>query len=172
MTQPASNPMRKIRVEKVTLNIGAGESGPKLEKGKAILHDISRKKVVATLTKKRTTFGMAQKRPIGAKVTLRGRDAHALLEKLLKAVENKLKTSSFDSSGNFSFGIAEYIDIPGMKYNPDAGILGLDVCVTLERPGFRVKKKRIMKGRVGVGQRIKPEEAIEFVKREFGTHVV
>ena len=40
------------------------------------------------------------------------------------------------------FGIPEYINIPGIEYDPDIGIIGLEACVTLERPGFRIKKKK------------------------------
>ena len=128
--------MKEIRIEKITLNIGAGEAGPKLDKSKTILEKISGENVVITVTKKRTTFGGAKKKPIGAKVTIRGEKARELLKRLLQAVENRLKPSQFDSSGNFSFGIHEYIHIPGVKYDPDVGIVGMDVCVSLGRPGF------------------------------------
>ncbi len=164
------NPMQEVRLEKVTLNMGAGEAGPKLEKCKKIMEVISGKKVVITKTKKRTTF-MAKNRPIGVKVTLRGEEAMEMLKKLLAAVENKLKTSQFDESGNFSFGIKEYIHIPGMRYDPDVGMLGLDVCVTLEKPGYRVKKRRIRPGKIGKNQVIRKEEAVEWVKKNLGVEM-
>jgi len=66
------NPMKEVRLEKVTVNMGAGDSGPKLEKSKKIMEAIVRKKVVITSTKKRSTFGVAKGRQIGVKVTLRG----------------------------------------------------------------------------------------------------
>ncbi len=166
-----NNPMREIRLEKVTINAGAGEAGPKLEKSKAMLEKITGKKVVITRTHKRSTFGVAKDRPIGVKVTLRGNDAMETLKRLLGAIDNKLKTSQFDANGNFSFGIAEYIHVPGMKYDPDIGILGFDVCVTLERPGYRVKKRRYRKGKIGKSHRIKPEESIEWAKKELGVKV-
>jgi len=166
-----ANPMKKVRIEKITLNMGAGESGPKLEKSKTILEKITGVKVVITKTHKRTTFGVAKKRPIGVKATLRGEKTKGLLKILLQAVENRLKPSQFDSSGNFSFGIHEYIHIPGVKYDPDVGILGMDVCVTLERPGFRVKRKMIKPGMIGKTHRITPAEAIEWIKKEFGIEV-
>lgn len=165
------NPMKEIRIEKVTLNMGAGEAGPKLEKCKKIMEVISGKKVVITKTKKRSTF-MAKNRPIGVKVTLRGDEAKRMLKKLLAAVENKIKDSQFDENGNFSFGIKEYIHIPDMKYDPEVGILGLDVCVTLERPGYRVKKRRIRPGKIGKHHRISKEEAIEWVKKNLGVQII
>ncbi len=165
------NVMREIRLDKVTLNMGAGEAGPKLEKSQKILSKIVGRDVVITKTHKRSTFGVAKKRPIGVKITLRGEQAKQLLEKFFQAVDGKLKRDCFDKNGNFSFGIKEYIHIPGMKYDPDVGILGLDVAVTLMRPGYRVKNRRIRPGKIGKNHRIKPEESIEWVKKEFGIKI-
>ena len=165
------NPMRKIRLEKVTINLGAGESGPGLEKSKNLLEKISNKKVLVTKTHKRTTFGIAAKRPIGVKVTLRGEDAKSLLKRFLQSIDNKLKISQFDNTGNFSFGIREYINIPGIKYDPEIGILGMDVCVTLERPGFRVKKRMLKPGKISK-HAITKEESMDFAKKEFGIDVI
>jgi len=159
--------MRKIRIEKVVLNIGIGESGEKLEKAKNLLEQLTGKKAILTKTKRRTTFGVSKGREIGTKVTLRKDEAIEILKRLLATKDNKLSPRCFDKNGNFSFGIHEHIDIPGVKYDPKIGILGMDVCVTLERPGFRVKKKRITKP-VGKKHRISKEEAIEFIKKNFG----
>ena len=155
--------MRDIRIAKVVLNIGVGADG-NAEKAKELLETITGRKAVITRTHKRTTFGMARNRPIGAKVTIR-KGAKELVRKLLKAVKNKIKNSSFDNEGNFSFGIEEYILIPGMKYNPDWGILGMDVCVNLERPGFRVKRRKL-KSKIGKSHKISKEEAIAFAEKE------
>jgi large subunit ribosomal protein L5 len=163
--------MRDIRIEKVTVNIGCGDSGEKLEKAKQLLGELTEKKVVITRTHGRTTFGMAGKRPIGCKVTLRGKDAEEFLKRLLSAVENKLPKSVFDSTGNFSFGIKEHIDIPNIRYDPGIGIFGMDVSVTLERPGFRVKRKR-NPSKVGKKHLIKPEEAVEWVTKKFEVKIV
>jgi large subunit ribosomal protein L5 len=165
------NQMREIMLDKVTLNMGAGEPGPKLEKSQKILEKISGKKVVVTRTRKRTTFGGAKKRPIGAMTTVRGEQAKKMLGNMLQAVEQKLSKSCFDTNGNFSFGIKEYIHMPGMKYDPEVGILGLDVAVTLKRRGYRVKDRRIRPGRIGKNHRIKPEESMEWMKKEFGIRI-
>lgn len=105
------------------------------------------------------------------KTTLRGQEAMEFLKKVLQALENRLKDSQFDSSGNFSFGIHEYINIPGIKYDPDVGILGMDVAVTLERPGFRVRKRRLRPGKIGKSHLIKKEEAIEWARKNLGVEV-
>lgn len=165
------NPMKAIKLEKVTLNIGAGDSTPALEKGKKLLEKISGKKVVITKTHNRNTFGMAKARPIGIKVTLRGDDARKFLKMALQSVSNKLKAANFDSTGNFSFGIAEYINLPGIKYDPDIGIIGMDVAVTLVRPGYRLSRRMIRPKKIGKSHRIKKEEAIAFAKKQLGVEV-
>jgi len=164
------NPMREIRIEKVTVNIGAGEAGEKLEKAKKMLEKLVSKKIVVTRTKNRTTFGTPKGRPIGVKVTLRGKDAEEFLKKTLEARDKKLPSSVFDAQGNFSFGVKEHIDIPGVKYDPDIGIIGMDVCVTLERPGFRIERKA-MSRKIGKGHRIRPEETMKWAKEKFGIEV-
>jgi large subunit ribosomal protein L5 len=165
------NPMREIFLEKITLNMGAGESGPKLEKSKALLEKISQAKVVITTTHKRTTFGPAKGRPIGVMVTIRGEKAMELLTRLLQAVDNRIKPGQFDRSGNFSFGIAEYINVPGLKYDPDIGIMGFDVSVTLRRPGFRIPRRRIRPSRIGSSHRITPGDAQQWAIGKLGIKV-
>ena len=73
-----------------------------------------------------------------------------------------------DKEGNFAFGIKEYIDIPGMKYDMDIGIIGLEVSVTLKRPGFRIKRRTIKKKKIPSRHKITKDEAISFVKEKFG----
>lgn len=161
--------MRTIRVEKLTLNIGCGEAGEKLERAKKLLELLTGRKAVTTQTRSRTTFGTAKGRPIGVKVTLRGKAAGEFLRRTLAAVEGKLLDRCFDAQGNLSFGIKEHIDLPGVRYDPEIGIYGMDVCVTLERPGFRVKRKRL--GRQLRKHRIGPGEAREFMIKTFGVVV-
>ena len=163
--------MREIKIEKLTVNIGCGESGEKLEKARKLLAGLTGKKIVTTKTSNRTTFGMAKGRPIGCKVTLRGKDAKEFLERVLEAVDKKIAKTVFDSSGNFSFGIKEHIDIPGVEYDPEIGIFGMDVTVTLERPGYRVKRKKISH-KVGKKHIIKPEEAEEWVVKNYGVELI
>jgi len=160
------NPMQNIRIEKITLNIGCGEVGEKLDKAKKLLEVLTAKKVVITSTHKRTTFGTAKGRPIGCKVTLRGKNAEEFFKKALDAVDFKLSKSVFDKQGSFSFGIKEHISIPGVRYDPDIGIFGMDVCVSLERPGFRIKRKKIWK-KIGKKHLIKPEEAMDWVVKNY-----
>jgi large subunit ribosomal protein L5 len=158
--------MKEIRLEKVTLNMGMGEAGPKLEKGRKIMNTITGRKVVITKAKRRSSFGVPKGKDIGVKVTLRGKAAMEFLEKAFKARDNWIKPRCFDSSGNFSFGIHEYINIPGVRYDPEVGIIGMDVAVTLERPGFRIKKRMIRPKKVGKAHRITREEAMEWARKQ------
>jgi len=167
------NPMRKIRIEKVTLNIGVGEPGEKLEKAKKLLEILTGQKACITKAKKRVpAWGIRPGLPIGVKVTVRKEKAYELLKRLFAAVGNKIKKESFDEYGNFSFGIDEYIHIPGMKYDPEIGLFGMDVCVTLERPGYRVARRRLKRRKIPRRHRITKEEAIEWVKKTFNVEIV
>jgi large subunit ribosomal protein L5 len=82
-----------------------------------------------------------------------------------------LKGSSFDDQGNISVGIREHIDIPGTKYNPEIGIFGMDVSISLVRPGYRIAKKRD-KSKIGKGHRITKQQAIEFFKEQYGVEIL
>ncbi|MCK4634394.1 MAG: 50S ribosomal protein L5 [Candidatus Aenigmarchaeota archaeon] len=165
------NPMREIGIEKVTINICIGESGEKLERAKKLLESLTGKNAVKTKTKKRSTFGVQKGRPIGVKVTLRKKNAADFLKKIIDSKERKLNIKCFDGNGNFSIGIHEHIDIPGIRYDPKIGIFGMDVCVTLGRPGFRIKRRKISKS-VGKSHRISKEESMDFVKKKFEIEVI
>src|SRR3989344_4462176 len=166
------NKMKQINVAKLTLNIGIGEAGDKLNKATVLLTNIAKAKAVQTKTMKRIpTWGVRPKLAIACKVTLRKKKAEELLNRLLKAVDNKINESKFDDYGNFSFGIPEYIDIPGAEYDPNIGIIGLEAAVTLERPGFRIKR-RFMKSKIPARHKISKQEAIEFIKSKYNTEVI
>ncbi len=166
------NKMKEIKVAKVTLNIGAGKDQNQIKKGIMLLRNITNEKPVETVTKKRIAgWGIRPGLPIGCKVTLRKEKAVKLLKNLINAKESKLNEKQFDDNGNIAFGIAEYIDIPEVKYDPKIGIIGLEVCVTLERAGYRVKKRKICKRKIHKNHKISKEEAIEFMKKEFGIKI-
>jgi large subunit ribosomal protein L5 len=164
--------MREIRIEKITLNIGAGKDQARLEKGMKLLENITGIKPIKTFAKKRIPgWGLRPGLPIGCKLTLRKNAAVELFTKLLKAVDNNLKPSQFDMCGNVAFGIHEYIDIPGVKYDPSIGIMGLEICITLERPGFRIKKRKMKRKKISSRQAITKEEAIKFMESKFNVKV-
>jgi large subunit ribosomal protein L5 len=94
------------------------------------------------------------------------------MKRALEAVGNRLSESSFDQQGNFAFGVKEHIEMPGTKYVPELGIIGFDVVATIERPGYRVKRRRVRRSRVGKSHVVTKDEAIQFIKANFGTEVV
>ncbi|MFN4336361.1 MAG: 50S ribosomal protein L5 [Candidatus Nitrosocaldus sp.] len=159
------NVMRSIRIGKVVLNAAVGKSGEPIEKAKKILEEITGQ-VPAVRRAKKTIrdFGIHKGEPIAVIVTLRKAKALQVLKRMLAAKGNKIKASSFDDYGNVSFGIREHIDIPGVKYKPELGIIGMDVCISLERPGYRVARRKVKPCEIGKEQRINREEAIEFFK--------
>ena len=164
--------MKDIVIEKVTLNIGVGEGGQQLENAKTLLERIGGNTAVKTLSKTRNpVFHIKKGDPIGVKVTLRGGNALEVLKKSFKAHDNRIAKKSFDPFGNFAFGIKEYIEYPGIKYDPKIGIIGFDVCVTLKRRGKRVSKRRRKKTKIGHKHKITKDEAIEFVKKRFEIEV-
>ena len=166
------NPMRQISVEKVTLNIGAGKDQTKLEKGMKLINNITGYAPVKTFTKKRIQeWGLRPGLPIGCKLTLRKNKALDLLKRLLEAKNNVLQASNLDNEGNISFGINEYIDVPGVKYDPDIGIMGFQVCITLKRKGFRIKQRSLKRHAIPRKHRIKKEDAIDFMKNTFNLMV-
>lgn len=167
------NPMREIYLEKVVLNMGVGRSGEAVEVAKKALNQISGKKSCARDAKEtQRDWGIRKGEPIGAAVTIRGDDATALLKRLFEAKGNKLNGRSFDNFGNYSFGIKEHIDIPGTKYDPQVGILGLDIAVTLSRPGFNIRKRSKHKASVGKTHIITKQDAKDYFIKEFGVTVV
>ena len=164
--------MKKIKIEKITLNIGAGKDQSRLDKGIVLLNLIGNGTPVKTVTNKRVQeWGLRPGLPIGCKITLRKNKAANLLPRLLESVDKKLNPQQFDDNGNIAFGIHEYIEIPDIKYDPKIGIMGLQVCVTLERPGFRIKRRKIMPRKIPARHRISREEAIDFMSKNFNIMV-
>lgn len=173
MAQQTQNAMKEIHLEKVVLNMGVGKSGDAIEIGKKALDQISQKKSSARNAKAtQRDWGVRKGEPIGVAVTTRGKDATALLRRLLEAKGNQIKASSFDNFGNVSFGILEHIDIPGIKYDPKIGILGLDVAVSLTRPGFNIRLRSKHKAKIGKSHKITSQEAKDFLIKEFGVKMV
>ena len=165
------SPMKNIAISKVVINIGVGRSGEPVEKAKRALNILTgqQPKVCGARNTVRD-FGIHKGEPIGAMVTLRRDRAVEFLKRVIAAKGNIIKASSFDDFGNLSIGIHEHIDIPGTRYDPDIGIFGMDVCMALSRPGYRISRKR-NKSSIGKSHRIKREDAISFLKQTFGVEV-
>jgi len=163
------NPTRKIRVEKVVLSIGG--TAEQLEKGVKLLGMITGRKPAKMKSNKRIpTFGVRPKLEVGTVVTIR-KDNMEFLKRMLTAIENKLKKKQI-SENNFSFGIKEYIEIPGMEYQRDLGVIGLDVTVVFKRMGRKVSQRKVKRGKIPARQRISREEIIKFMEDNFQTEFI
>ena len=172
MSQTTEPSMKKISLEKVVLNMGVGKSGDVIEIAKKALDQISGKKSCARNAREtQREWGIRKGEPIGAAVTVRGEDAKALLKRLLESKGNIVKGKSFDNFGNYSFGINEHIDIPGVKYEPSIGILGLGISITLSRPGYGIRKRSKHKASIGKHHVITSQEAKDYLTKEFGVTV-
>jgi large subunit ribosomal protein L5 len=170
--QLQQNPMRQIKIGKLVLNIGLGKSGEAIERGKKVLEQITGQKVCQRKARKTIRdFGIHRGEPIAVLVTVRGKRAEEILEKLLEARDKRLSTSCFDENGSISFGIKEHIEIPGIKYDPSIGILGMNVSILLEKPGYRVARRLRKRSKIGIRQRVSREEAIKFLSERFGAIV-
>jgi len=167
----AEHKMKKIQVSQVTVNIGIGRVSDDVEKAKDLLEKVTGKQAVKTESKEGSKkFGVRSGLEIGAMVTLRDEEAEEFLEKVLPAAEG-INKSSFDGNGNFGFGIPEYIDVPGVEYDSDIGMMGFEVAVKLERPGYRVKKRDHKPNEIGKEHKVSDDEAIEFIEDRFEIEV-
>jgi large subunit ribosomal protein L5 len=158
------NPMREVLLDKVVINICVGESGERHKKALALLEQLTGQRATTTYAEKTIkNFGIRKGEAIGVKVTLR-RNAMKFLKDALSVKEKKLSRRQV-GKGEFSFGIAEHIDLPGVDYDPEVGIFGMDVCVLLRRRGYRVARRKIARSKVGRNHCIARDETIEFLKK-------
>lgn len=167
------SPMLKPKIDKVVVNLAVGKSGEPLEKAVRVLKDLTgqapgKRKARQSIR----DFGTRKGEPIACIVTLRKQNAIDFLNKVLPVVDRKIARGSFDRNGSFSFGIKEHIDIQGVKYDPDVGIFGMDVCVAMIRSGYRVKNRRRGRAKIGSKHVLTPEESMVFAKDTLGVDVV
>ena len=166
-------PMLKPRIEKVVVNISVGKSGEPLEKAEKVLKEITGRTPCKRKAKTSIRdFGIRKGESIASIVTLRKEDAVEFLKKVLPVVDNKISRRSFDMQGNVSFGLKEHIEIPGVKYDPEIGIFGMDICVAINRPGQRIKVRRKESKSIGASHMLTPEESIAFVRQTLGVEIV
>jgi large subunit ribosomal protein L5 len=167
------NPHRAVRVLKAVVNVGVGESGEPLTKAQKVLQMVTGQKPVATRAHSTNRdFGIRAGQAIGAKVTLRGAAAAEFLGRAFDARDKQLDGDSIDRNGNFSFGIADYTDFAGMKYDPAIGIHGMDVAVEVGRAGYRVRHRRVRPRPLPRHLRSTGEETRAFLRQKFGVTIV
>ncbi len=166
------NIMRNFKIVKVVLSAGA--SGTELDKSAKLLEKITKRKAEITKSGPNAripAFNVKPMMPLGARITLRGKKAIEILKQMLAGADNTLKKRQA-SENQISFGIKEYIDVPGLEYSRDIGIRGFNVTIVIERAGLRVRRKKIKQGKVPKRQDITRKEIINYMEENFGTKFI
>ena len=170
----AMNPMNQLRITKVCVNIGVGEGGERLVNAENVLE-------MVTGVKPQRTLGRIQNRdlkvrvgaPLGCKATMRNQeDIKTFLASAFDCRENTIPAWNFDREGNLSFGVRDYTDFPGQKYDPDKGIFGMDITAGGERPGHRVSRRRRAKSKVGMKHRVSADESRAWFVENFNITIL
>merc|ERR1711988_2085900 len=166
MPRNDDNVMRKVKIDKLVINIAVGESGDRLTKAVRVLQQLSDQTPVENTARYTVrTFGIRRNEKIACHVTMRGDKARDMIERGLKITDYEISAKHFNSSGNFGFGVNEHIDL-GLKYDPSTGIYGMDFYVVLKRAGYNVAKKS-KRGRISPSHRVTKEDAMEWVRQRF-----
>ncbi len=164
--------MRAPKIEKVTVHMSVGESGKKLSNAEMLMETITGQKPVRNFAKKTLpAFAIKKGEAIGCKVTLRGAKAEKFLNTAFAIKEKELNLKSFDRAGNFAFGIEEHTDFPGLEYDPEIGIYGMDVIVSIQRPGYRIKRRKAQQEEIPVGHKLTIEDSVAFLNTKYGVEV-
>ncbi len=166
------NPMQKIHVDRLVINIGSGSDDKVQSNARRLLEIITSRKPMDARAKRRLpAFKVSKGQKIGAFVTVRGDDIKPLVMRLFEAVDNKLKDSAV-TNNSVSFGIHEYIDIRGVKYDPKVGMLGMNVNLSFKRKGTRIAERKRKRGTIAPHHRIVSREDIrDYLKNEFNVEV-
>ncbi|MCI4341962.1 MAG: 50S ribosomal protein L5 [Thermoplasmata archaeon] len=169
-TRVPSGPLhpRSLRIIKIVVNSGVGESGDPRSKAEKVLKMVTHQSPIATRSRATNReWGIRQGQEIGAKVTLRGERAREFLERALDARDRQLDPDSIDRHGNLSFGVADYTDFAGLKYDPAIGIHGMDICVEVGRAGWRVRDRRSQSRPIPHSARVPASETRTFLEQSF-----
>ena len=161
--------MREPKIKKLILSAGA--TGTNLDKSVKlfkILTGMNPQIIKAGPKQRIPSFGVRPELPLGTRVTIRGKKSIALLKKLLGAVDNSLNKKKV-SENHLSFGIKEYVDIPGIEYDREIGIRGFNVTVNFERAGKRVKIRKVKSCKLPKKQHVSKEEIIAKMEEHFKT---
>jgi large subunit ribosomal protein L5 len=139
-TKLSCNAMAVPRLQKITLNMGVGETTADkkvIEHAVADMIAICGQKPVITKTKKAiAVFKVRENYPVGVKVTLRRERMYEFLERLVTVALPRIRdfrgisARGFDGQGNFNFGITEQIIFPEIEYDKIDAIRGMNITFT------------------------------------------
>lgn len=133
------NPMEVPKLEKIVLNMGVGSATQDKKKIETAQNDLTlisgQHALIVKAKKSVATFKLREGMPIGVKVTLRNNNMYRFLDKLIYIALPRVKDfrglslKSFDTKGNFSFGVKEHIIFPEIDYDKTDTIRGMDVTI-------------------------------------------
>ena len=135
-----SNVMAVPRLEKITLNMGLGDSARDkkvIENAVAELSAITGQKPSVTYARKSIAgFKLREGMPLGVKVTLRRQQMYEFLDRLITITAPRIRDfrglnpKSFDGRGNYSMGVREQIIFPEIDYDKIDMLRGMDITIT------------------------------------------
>ena len=131
--------MQIPKLEKIVINVGAGEARDNSKVIDAIMSDIAaitgQRPVVCTARKSVANFKLREGMKIGVKVTLRGNKMYEFLDRLLNVALPRVRDfrginpNSFDGRGNYNLGIKEQLIFPEIEYDKIDQVRGMDICL-------------------------------------------
>ena len=129
--------MQIPKLEKIVINVGAGEAKENSKVIDAILRDLSlitgQKAIPCRAKKSVANFKLREGMPIGAKVTLRGERMYEFVERLFNAALPRVRDfrginpNSFDGRGNYAMGVKEQLIFPEIEYDKIDKVRGMDI---------------------------------------------
>lgn len=131
------SPMQIPKIEKIVLNIGAGDAKDNakvIDNIMADLETITGQKAVPTFARKSVAnFKIREGMKIGAKVTLRGEKMYEFMDRFFNLALPRVRDfkginpNAFDGRGNYSLGIKEQLIFPEIEYDKIEKIRGMDI---------------------------------------------
>ena len=132
------SPMQIPKLDKIVINVGAGDARENTKVIDAIMDDLSQitgQKAVPTYAKKSVAnFKLRQGMKIGAKVTLRGERMYEFVDRLFNFALPRVRDfkginpDAFDGRGNYALGLKEQLIFPEIDYEKVDKIRGMDIC--------------------------------------------
>jgi large subunit ribosomal protein L5 len=130
--------MQIPKLDKIVINVGAGEARDNAKVIDAIMGDLAKitgqKPVVCRAKKSVANFKLRQGMPIGVKVTLRGERMYEFVDRFFNVALPRVRdfrgipANSFDGRGNYSCGIKEQLIFPEIEYDKIDKVRGMDIC--------------------------------------------
>ena len=129
--------MQIPKLEKIVINVAAGEARDNAKVIEAILNDLAaitgQKAMVCKARKSVANFKLREGMNIGAKVTLRGVRMYEFLDKLISISLPRVRDfrgvpkNSFDGRGNYTLGVKEQLIFPEINFDKVNKIRGMDI---------------------------------------------